>query len=220
MQATLIGVTGATGKDLLQLLLNDTQVEQVTIFVRRAPAIQHEKLKTHLIDFDQPSEWSHLVQGDVLFSCLGTTLKAAGSKEAQRKVDYYYQLQFAKAARENNVPAFVLVSSEYASSKSPFFYPKIKGELEDEVKKLNFPKLIIFNPPLLDRAGSDRKGEVVAMKIAKFFNAVGLLKSMQPLSTKILAQAMLHAAKTFRNGAYSIKGQKIREYAKKSLNCF
>lgn len=217
MHATLIGATGATGKDLLQLLLNDTQVEQVDIFVRRAPSIQHEKLKTHLIDFDRPEEWSRLVQGDVLFSCLGTTLKAAGSKEAQKRVDFHYQLQFAKAAKENNVPALVLVSSEYASSKSPFFYSKIKGELEDEVKKLNFPKLIIYNPPLLDRTNSDRKGEVAAMKIAKFFNAVGLFKSMQPLSTKILARAMLHAAKTFQDGTYSIKGQKIREYAK---NCF
>lgn len=212
MHTTLIGATGATGKDLLQLLLNDADVEQVTVFVRSAPAIQHEKLKTHLVDFDQPSAWSHLVQGDVLFSCLGTTLKAAGSKETQKKVDFHYQLQFAKAAKENNVPAFVLVSSEYASSSSPFFYPKIKGELEDEVKKLNFPKLIIFNPPLLDRAGSDRKGEVVSMRIAKFFNSFGLLKSMQPLSTKILAQAMLNAAKTFQNGAYSIKGQEIRRY--------
>jgi hypothetical protein len=50
--------------------------------------LQHKKLKVYIIDFDKPNQWKHLVKGDVLFSCLGTTLKAAGSKQAQWKIDY------------------------------------------------------------------------------------------------------------------------------------
>src|SRR5918994_4181591 len=115
MHALLVGATGATGKDLLELLLKDDAFHRVDIFVRRNLDLQHEKLKTHVIDFDKPYEWNQLVNGDVLFSCLGTTLKVAGSKEAQWKIDYDYQYQFAKAARENGMHSYVLVSSGFAS---------------------------------------------------------------------------------------------------------
>lgn len=81
-------------------------------------------MQSHIIDFDKPKQWVNLVNGDVLFSCLGTTLKDAGSKDAQKKVDYTYQYQFAKAARENNLENYILVSSEMASVKSPFFIHK------------------------------------------------------------------------------------------------
>jgi uncharacterized protein YbjT (DUF2867 family) len=83
MKALLVGATGATGKDLLDELLKDDSIQQVDIFVRRELAIVHKKLTIHLIDFDKPEQWNYLVKGDLLFSCLGTTLKAAGSKEAQ-----------------------------------------------------------------------------------------------------------------------------------------
>src|SRR5215213_8400607 len=147
MHALLIGATGATGKDLLQLLLNDGAFHRVDIFVRRRLDVQHEKLKVHIIDFDKPAQWSQLVKGDVLFSCLGTTLKAAGSKEAQWKIDYDYQYDFAKAARENGVDNYVLVSSSGASPDSLLFYPRMKGQLESAVTSLGFAKLSIFNPP-------------------------------------------------------------------------
>ncbi|MDD2313112.1 MAG: NAD(P)H-binding protein, partial [Petrimonas sp.] len=71
MNALLIGATGATGSDLLQLLLKDGEVNRVTIFVRRELQITHPKLEVHLIDFDRKEQWHHLVKGDILFSCLG-----------------------------------------------------------------------------------------------------------------------------------------------------
>jgi uncharacterized protein YbjT (DUF2867 family) len=101
MKALVIGATGATGKDLVNQLLNDQDFEEVNMFVRKPIDIQNNKLKVHLVNFEKPEEWKDLVKGDVAFSCLGTTLKAAGSKEAQRKVDYDYQYEFAQAAKEN-----------------------------------------------------------------------------------------------------------------------
>ncbi|MEN9963789.1 MAG: hypothetical protein RL582_884 [Bacteroidota bacterium] len=215
MKALLIGATGATGKDLLELLLEDDSFEKVDIFVRRSLDIQHNKLKVHVVDFDQPNLWRNLVQGDVLFSCLGTTLKVAGSKEKQKKVDYLYQLQFAKAARENKVKNYILVSSDFASSKSPFFYSKIKGQLEDEVRTLGFPKLIIFNPPSLVRKNSDRKIEVIFIKIIRFFNAFGFFNSIKPLETALLAKAMIYATKSLDDGAYAFTGPEIIMLASK-----
>ena len=195
MKTLLIGATGATGSDLLRLLLDDGEVESVVIFVRRNPGVEHPKLTVHVIDFEKPEKWSHLVKGDVLFSCLGTTRKDAGSKAAQWKVDYDYQYSFAKAARENGVECYVLVSAMNASSKSRFFYSRMKGELDDDVTKLGFPRLLIFKPPSLIRKGSDRNMEKMGVKVIGFFNRLVLMKSLKPMSTDVLAKKMLDAVK-------------------------
>jgi len=205
MKALIIGATGATGTDLLKKLLNDATFNEVVIFVRKPIAVTNDKLKVHAVDFDQPEEWKHLVKGDVAFSCLGTTLKAAGSKEAQRKVDYDYQYNFAKAAKENNVTHFILVSSYGANSKSSIFYSRIKGELEDAIKVLQFHKTTIFNPGVLQRKNTDRSGEVVMENVLRFINMLGLLKKHKPLSTDVLAQAMINAAKNQTNSYDVIK---------------
>ena len=191
MKTLLIGATGATGSDLLKLLLDDDEVESVDIFVRRNTGVEHPKLTVHVINFEKPEEWSHLVKGDVLFSCLGTTRKDAGSKAAQWKVDYDYQYSFAKAARQNGVECYVLVSAMNASSKSLFFYSRIKGKLDEDVTNLGFPKLLIFKPPSLIRKESDRKMEKIGVKVIGFFNRLGLMKSLKPMSTDALAKKML-----------------------------
>ena len=213
MKALLIGATGATGKDLLRLLLKDDAFTRVDIFVRHQPEVNHSKLTVHVIDFDKPEQWKPLVKGDVLFSCLGTTLKAAGSKNAQWKIDYEYQYQFAKAAKENSVDNYVLVSSSGADPKSKIFYTMMKGKLEEAVKALHFSKVTIFNPPILERKNTDRKGEVIALKVVHFFNKMGLFLSQKPLPTAILAQAMINAAKTKKSGLSFVKGKAIWEIA-------
>jgi len=213
MHALIIGATGATGKDLLHQLLIDERFERVDVFVRRNIEIHHPKLRIHVIDFDHAEQWKHLVKGDVLFSCLGTTLKSAGSKAAQWKIDYDYQYDFAKAASENKVPAYLLVSSGMASAKSKIFYTRMKGQLEDAVKALGFQKLIIFNPPLLVRKNTDRTGEVIGRKIITFLNKVKLFPSQQPLPTEVLAKAMIKAVKSSARGIIIIKGKEIWELA-------
>ncbi len=212
MNAIIVGATGATGKDLLSMLLTDSIFEKISIFVRRETPISNRKLNIKVIDFNKPEEWQKLVKGDVLFSCLGTTLKAAGSKDAQWKIDYEYQYEFAKAAKENGVPNYVLVSSSSASTKSPFFYTKMKGQLEEDIKKLGFEKTIIFNPPLLERKNTKRAGEVWGSKIFKFLNALGILKSQKPVPTEILARAMINALKELNKGTHQIKEQEVLNY--------
>lgn len=195
MQALVIGATGATGKDLVYLLLQDEQVQGVTIFVRKSPNWFHEKLRIHVVDFADPSQWSQWVKGDVLFSALGTTLSAAGSNKNQWKVDYDYQFAFAQAAQQNGVSCSVLVSAERAHPEAVFFYSRMKGALEKAIEQLHFQRLLIFRPPLLERKDSDRKGEVGAVKFLSFLNRLGLLRSLKPLPTSNLAHAMLNAYK-------------------------
>ena len=213
MHALLIGATGATGKDLLDLLLNDDDFDRVDIFVRRSVDRTHEKLSVHVIDFDQPEQWRDQVKGDVVFSCLGTTLKAAGSKEAQWRIDYDYQYEFAKAARENGVGNYVLVSSSGASPNSFLFYPRMKGQLEDAIKSLGFSKVSIFNPPILERKNTDRSGEVIGLKVIRFVNRLGLFCSQRPMPTEVLAQALINAAKLNEDGIHVYPAEKIWEGA-------
>lgn len=213
MHAIVIGATGATGKDLVDLLLQDDAFHRVNIFVRRDVNIQHRKLHVHVIDFDQPELWGHLVTGDVLFSCLGTTLRTAGSKEAQWIIDYDYQYRFAKIARENNVNHYVLVSSDFASPNSRSFYPRMKGQLEEAVKALGFAQTTIFNPPLLIRKNTDRAGEVIGFKVIRLLNRLGLVRSQTPMPTETLAQAMINAAKSTDKGVRKWKGKEIWERA-------
>lgn len=218
MKTILIGATGATGADLLLLLLQDTDVESVNVFVRRALEIKHEKLKVHVINFDKPQQWAAQVKGDVLFSCLGTTLKAAGSKKEQWKVDYKYQYQFAKIAKSNGVQSYVLVSSDLASVSSPFFYTRMKGQLEEDVRKLEFSSTIIFRPRLLDRKNSKRMAEVISVNTMKFFNALGLLKTQRPLSTHRLAAAMLYIFKRKKKCYNLIKSREIWQLVEETEN--
>ena len=204
MTAIIIGATGATGRDLVDLLLQDTAFDAIHVFVRRPLAISDPMIETHLVDFDQIDFWKSGIRGDVLFSCLGTTLRAAGSQEAQWKVDYDYQFNFAKAAHENGVPTLVLMSSMGANPQSSVFYMKMKGKLEEAVKLLGFSNTIIVRPPSLIRRNSDRWGEKVGVVALKMLNKVGILRSMKPLSTEAVARAMLTCC-------LHMKGQQVVE---------
>lgn len=216
MKALVIGATGATGKDLVNQLLNDKEFDEVDIFVRKPFDIQNDKLKVHVVNFEKPEEWKNMVKGDVAFSCLGTTLKDAGSKEAQKKVDFDYQYEFAKAAKENEVEDYILVSAYGANPQSKIFYSKMKGELEEAVKQLHFNKITIFKPGMLERKDSERTGEVLGSRIIKFANKLGLLESQKPLPTDILAKAMINSSKIKSNGYSSIKLGNIFCFAEKS----
>ena len=197
LKALVIGATGATGRELVNSLINDEDFNQVSIFVRKAPELVHEKLKIHTIDFNEIKKHKDLIKGDILFSALGTTKKEAGGKQRQYIIDYTYQYEFAKIAAENGVDQLSLVSSIGANPKSFMFYPKMKGELESDVKKLKFKKIDIFQPPILIRQPEIiRKAEKKAISIIQKLNKLGILKSQQPLMVSNLAERMVKTAKT------------------------
>lgn len=209
MEAIVIGATGATGKDLVNQLLEDSDYEKVKLLVRRKVSWQHSKLEVHVIDFNFLSIWKDLVKADIAFSCIGTTLKNAQSKDAQKVIDLEYPLSFAKAAKENGIRHFVLLSAYRANPKSLFFYSKIKGELEEEIKKLNFQQTTIFRPGILERKNSDRLGEKWTVYLLHQLNKINLLKKYQPIPTHILAKAMKEAGKRNTTGCQIINLEEI-----------
>ena len=195
LHALILGATGATGKELVNELLKNPNFYKISVFGRRVPDIENKKLFKYKIDFSELNKIKKLVSGDILFSALGTTLKQAGGKKQQFLVDYTYQYEFAKIAVENGTKNYSLVSSTGADKNSFFFYPKIKGELEESIKKLPFNKIQIFQPPTLIRQSNlARRGEKIGIKVFNRLNKIGLFKSQKPLPVKILAKIMIDAA--------------------------
>jgi uncharacterized protein YbjT (DUF2867 family) len=209
MKALIIGATGATGMDLLNLLLQDADYKEVVAFVRRPTGIIHPKLSEILIDFDNPEEFSATIKGDVWFSCLGTTLKAAGSKERHWHIDYEIPVKFAHIAKRNGVSSVVLLSSYGALSASNVSYLKIKGQLEDEIGSLSFNRYVIFRPGLLLRKDTDRFGEEVSASLLNFMNGLGLFRKFRPMPTATLAEKMSKAPKVLKAGKYVIERDEI-----------
>ena len=203
MKALIIGATGATGKDLVTQLLADDTYSEVHCFVRKPLALSHPKLHTHVVDFETPEAWADLLRGDVAFSCLGTTLAVAGSKEAQWRVDYDYQYNFAEHCHQNGVPTFVLISAAGAKAVSKLVYNRMKGQLEDAVKALSFPSLLLFQPSILIRSNSDRNGENFTVKVIAFLNKLGLFKRYRPMPTTVLAQKIRKEVATARKGIHT-----------------
>lgn len=207
--AIIIGATGLVGKELVKLLIDDPRFSHIKVLARRNMDIQHEKLEHYIVDFSQPATWNDMVSGDVLFSTMGTTLKSAGSKSAQYLVDHTYQFNVAKAASENGVPVYVLVSSAMADPQSKIFYTKMKGELERDIKQLPFQFIHILQPGMLEGARKEnRPGEKAALSIMHFLNKLGILKKQEPIPVKKLAQAMINVS--FQQNApvntYTLKG--------------
>jgi len=194
--AIVIGATGLIGKHLTKLLLNNPAYSTVKVFNRRSLNISNLKLEEHIVDFDKITDWKNKITGDELYSAMGTTIKKAGSKEAQYKIDVAYQFDFAKVASENGVKNYFLVSSSGANANSKLFYMKIKGELEEKVKQLAFNKIRIFRPSLLlGERDEKRFGEKAAEVLLKIVVPIfPFLKNQRPIEGEKVANAMIASA--------------------------
>ena len=199
--AVVIGASGLIGKTLVKKLLEDNRYNSIKVFVRRSINISNSKLVEHIVDFDKITDWKSKITGDELYSAMGTTIKKAGSKEAQYKIDVTYQYEFAKAAADNGVMSYFLVSSFGANAKSKLFYMKIKGELEEKVKLLPFRKIRIFRPSLLlGERDEKRLGEKAAERILKIVVPVfPFLKNQKPIEGEKVANAMIASANKVNN---------------------
>ncbi len=194
--AIILGSSGLVGAAILQQLINDDNYSKIKILVRKPSEIKHTKIEEIIVDFKNINSYQHLVVGDILFSCMGTTLKNAKSKAAQYEVDFTYQFQTAKAAAENGLKTYVLISSIGASAKSSTFYLRMKGELEEAVKHLPFQQINIMRPgPLGGNRKEFRISEVLSFPILKFFNGLGLFKKYRIIDAEIVAKAMMNSIK-------------------------
>lgn len=192
--ALLFGATGLVGSFLLDELLADERYPAVKIFLRRPSGKTHPKLEEFIVDFSKPESFREKVRGDELFCCLGTTIRAAGSQEAFRKVDFQFVKDAAEAAKANGIKSFLVVSSLGADAGSLNFYYRTKGEMENAARAMNFRKCVIFRPSmLLGPRNEFRLGEFAGKIIMIAFSFLMPAK-YKAIKAAVVAKAMIIAA--------------------------
>jgi uncharacterized protein YbjT (DUF2867 family) len=211
--ALLLGATGLVGGHCLELLLKDTAYRRVVTLGRRRLHVAHQKLDQRIVDFTRLQDFASVIQAQDIFSCLGTTIKKAGTKNAFRRIDFTYQYEVARIAAGNGAEQLLLVSSLGAQAGSQIFYNRVKGELEDAVSKLGFRGTQIFRPSLLlgERAEFRLKERVAELPMRYVsFLMVGPLRKYRPVQARTVAAAMLRVAKEHPTGINVFESDRIR----------
>lgn len=208
--ALLLGATGLVGSHLLEQLLNDARYETVVALTRRSLGQTHPKLRQEIIDFDQPDPAK--IKGDDLFSALGTTLRKAGSKEAQYKIDCTYPYEIGRIARDNGVQQYLLVSSIGADAQSSNFYLRTKGELEEKLKALNFKTFVSARPSfLLGQRKEFRLGEKIGIVLAQAFSFL-IPKKYRGIQAGKVATALIELANRDLSGVHIVESDRLQDY--------
>ena len=192
--ALLFGSSGLVGGHLLRQLIKNSDYSKIKIFVRLEPEINDPKLEIIKTNFNDLENYREDIKGDDCFFCIGTTKQNSSSKDEYRRIELDMPKQIAQIAKSNSVNSFVFVSSGFADPKSSGDYLKFKGEVEEELKKLNFSKLGIVRPSFLM---GDRKEKRIGEKIGIFLFKIlsplflGPLKKMKPIHSEKVAKAMI-----------------------------
>ena len=192
--ALLFGSSGLVGRHLLNELIRDNDYSKIKIFVRTVPEIIDPKIEIIKIDFKNLDNHKEDMKGDDCFFCIGTTKKNSPDKNEYRRVELEIPKEIAQIVKSNGVKSFVFVSSGYADPKSSGNYLKFKGEVEEELKKLDFSKLGIMRPSFLMGNRKERRiGEKIGILVFKLLSPLlfGPFKKMKPINSKIVARAMV-----------------------------
>ncbi len=214
--AILLGASGLVGNQLLTLLLESPAYTQVILFNRKPSTIKHPKIKEILVDFSQPQTYLNAIKGDVIFCCIGSTKAKTPNPADYRKVDYQIPLLFAQEGFKNGVQEFHLVSSLGANANASNSYLKLKGEVEDAIKKINLNSLYIYQPSfLLGNRLENRNLEKFASFFVRLINPllVGGLKKYRGIQSQIVAKAMLNISLICATGIHTYTSDKIKNLA-------
>ena len=195
--ALIFGSTGLVGGHLLNQLTKDKIYSKIKLFVRSVPEISDPKIEIVKTDFHNLQNHEKDIKGDDCFFCIGTTKQNSPDKNEYRRVELDVPKKIAQISKSNSVNSFIFVSALYANPKSSGDYIRFKGLVEEELKRLNFPKLGIMRPSFLI---GDRKEKRVSEKIGIFVFKLltplllGPLKKIKPIHSEIVAKAMIRTA--------------------------
>ena len=195
--ALLFGSSGLIGGHLLNQLIQNDNYTKIKIFVRSEPEINNPKVEIIKIDFNNLENHIEDIKGDDCFFCIGTTKQNSPDKNEYQRVELEVPKQIAQIAKSNLVNSFIFVSALYANPKSSGNYVRFKGMVEEELKRLNFPKLALMRPSFLmgDRK-EKRVGEKIGIFVFKLLSPLllGPLKKMRPIHSETVAKDMIRAA--------------------------
>jgi len=192
--ALLFGASGLVGSHVLSQLISNNNYSKIKLFIRSSIDISDPKIEIIQTDFNNLENHREDIKGDDCFFCIGTTKKNSPDKNEYKRLELEVPKQIAQIAKSNLVNSFVFISSGYADPKSSGDYLKFKGKVEEELKRLNFPKLGIMRPSfLLGDRKEKRIGEKIGIFVFKLLSPLflGSLKKMKPIHSATVAKAMI-----------------------------
>jgi uncharacterized protein YbjT (DUF2867 family) len=162
------------------------------------------------VDFESLDGAGEALAADDAFCCLGTTRAKAGSAEAFRRVDFDAVEEFARAAQAAGAKRFLLVSSSGADARSPFLYPRVKGEAEEAVSRLPFEAVAVLRPSLLLGPRAERRPAERLAQALLGGPLRGLIPARwRPVEAAAVARAMKRWALTGAPGVCRLENEKI-----------
>ena len=197
--ALIFGSSGLIGNELLNIILQNNNYNKVKIFVRSVPNNNDTKLEIIQTDFTNLEKHKDSILGDDCFFCIGTTHKETPDKNEYRRIEHDIPVKVAQIAKSNSVNSFVYISSIGANSNSSGSYLKNKGQVEEELKKMNFLKLAVIRPSiLLGNWNPFRLGERIGIFVMKALSVffLGSLKKYKPIKAENVAKAMMSIAES------------------------
>ena len=195
--ALLFGSSGLIGGHLLSILIQNNDYNKIKIFVRSEPEIKNSKIEIIKVDFNNLKKNIKDIKGDDCFFCIGTTKKSSPDKNEYKRIERDMPVEIAEIAKANLINSFIYVSSGFANPKNSGAYLRYKGEVEEELKKLNFSKLGIMRPSfLMGNRKEKRFGEKIGIFLFKMLSPLflGPLKKMKPIHAEIVANVMIITA--------------------------
>lgn len=209
--AILAGATGLVGGECLKRLLASEHYSEVVVVTRRKldTTARNPKLRQAVVEFDRLGDVRDRLRGDHVFCALGTTIRKAGSKQRFREVDLEYPLRLAQLTRKQGATHYSIVSALGASGSSPFFYSRVKGEVEQSLQQMGWPSLAIFRPSVIagERA-EPRPLERVGEQLLRLAPA-----TWRPVPAADIAAAMVNVALRSSLGVAIVESRNIPEVA-------
>jgi uncharacterized protein YbjT (DUF2867 family) len=209
----IAGATGLVGAELLELLRADPAVARVSSLVRRPSGRTAETLDERVVEFDNLAAAVSGPSVDEAYCCLGTTMRAAGSRDAFRRVDLDYVVAFAGLAQGLGAGSLTVISSLGANPASRSLYLRTKGEVERDLGALGLPSLGIVRPSLLlGRRRQLRIGERAGELLLRLASPLlaGSLASYRPVHARTVARAMVHLGRHGEPGVRVVESDEIK----------
>ncbi len=213
MIVAIAGATGLTGNLCLQELLQNENISEVFSIGRRPTGIKHSKLKEVLL---QDNKLSDTIHADAFICCLGTTIKKAGSKPAQKAIDLDLPVYLAKELKDNGCKTAAVISSMGAKATSSIFYSRLKGQMEEAMKQMNFDSLSILRPSIIaGKRNEKRFGETVGKGVMKVIDPLlfGSAKNYRSIRATDIAKALVKCVIVQKKGAAIYLSDEVKKLA-------
>jgi len=196
--AIILGATGATGKELLALLLKDDRYGTIKLFSRSAVGIQNPKIEEHIVNLFELDKHAGIFTADEVFCCIGTTKAQTPDKQTYFDIEYGIPTTAAKLAKANGIPTFIGISALGSNANSRIFYVRNKGLMQDTVLKQQIPKTHILQPSLIvaRHRRDSRIAETFFTGLMALLNPLlfGGMAKYKSIKAADIAQAMLWLA--------------------------